>query len=318
MQGILNRRYLRVKAFQAFYAYQASDKDLAIAEKNMLKSVNEIYDLYLFMLELIVDVRQMALRNIEQNREKRLPTQEDLNPNMKFVENEVIMLIEENIEYKSLVEKKKISWAIESDNVKKLWRKIKESEDYKSYMADENRSFQQDKEFVILLFKNYMAEFEVLHSYLEDRSIYWHDDLSLVCINIVKMINHIKSKATIHSTILLPLFKDKEDDIKFVKELLRKAIIHNENLSKHIDEHTKNWEVERIARLDVLLMKMALTELLYFPTIPVKVTLNEYIELAKNYSTPNSRVFINGVLDNMSNSLRNDGKMNKSGRGLIE
>ena len=318
MQGILNRRYLRVKAFQALYAHQASNNDLVIAEKNMLKSVNDIYDLYLYMLLLIVDVKHMALRNVEQNKEKRLPTDEDLSPNLKFVENEVINLLEDNIEFKSYIEKKKISWAIESDNVKKLWRKIKSSQEYIEYMEDENRSFQQDKEFVITIFKNYIAEFEVLHAYLEDRSIYWYDDLSLVCINIVKMINHIKAKANEHSTILLPLFKDKEDDIKFVKEVFRKVIMHEDDLNVHIEEHTKNWEVERIARLDVLLMKMALTELLYFPTIPVKVTLNEYIELAKNYSTPNSRVFINGVLDNMANSLRSDGKMNKTGRGLIE
>ena len=319
MQGILNRRYLRVKAFQALYAHHSGENlDLAISEKNMMKSVGEIHDLFLYMLQLIIDVKDIAERNVEQNKEKRLPTFEDLNPNMRFINNKVITIIEQNEGVKKLIEQKKISWAIESDNVKKLWKVIKDSDEYKAYMESSDETFQCDKEFVITIFKSYIAEFEVLHSFLEDRSIYWYDDLSLVCINVVKLLNHLKAKSELSSTILLPLYKDREDDEKFVRDLLRKTVLNDEELTKQIENNTKNWEVDRIARLDILLMKMAISELMYFPSIPVKVTLNEYIELAKNYSTPNSRVFINGVLDKMVIKMKKEGTFVKTGRGLIE
>jgi len=317
MQGILNRRYLRVKVFQALYAYESSNTDLTVGEKNMLKSINDIQELYLYMLVLITDVAEMARRQIETNKEKRLPTPEDLNPNLKFVENQVIAALESNEEIQKLVGAKKISWAIESDNVKKLWRLVRDSDEYVEYMANPQRSFQEDKQFVIAIFKKYIAEYEVLHDFLEDRSMYWYDDLSLVCINIVKFLNGLKADLPPHKHILPELFKDKEDDIKFVKELYRKTIQHNEELSAMIDENTSNWELERIAVLDVMLMKMALCEVLHFRNIPLKVSLNEYIELSKNYSTPNSSNFINGVLDKLTIQLKADGKIVKTGRGLM-
>ncbi len=316
-QGILNRRYLRVKVFQALYAYESSNADLTVGEKNMLKSINDIHELYLYMLVLVTDVADMARRQVETNKEKRLPTEEDLNPNLKFVENQVIAAIENNEEIKKLVESKKISWAIESDNVKKLWRLVRDSDEYIEYMANPKRSFQEDKQFVITIFKKYIAEYEVLHDFLEDRSIYWYDDLSLVCVNIVKMLNGLKADTPEYKSILPPLFKDKEDDIQFVKDLFRKTIQHNAELGDMIDQNTSNWELERIAILDVMLMKMALCEVLYFRNIPVKVSLNEYIELSKNYSTPNSSNFINGVLDKLSIQLKNEGRIMKTGRGLM-
>lgn len=315
--GILNRRYLRVKVFQALYAYESSNADLTIGEKNMLKSINDIQDLYLYMLLLLTDMVEMARRQIETNKVKRLPTPEDLNPNLKFVENKVAEIIDSNVEIQKLIETKKISWAVESDNVKKLWRLVRDSDEYIEYMANPERSFQEDKQFLITIFKNYVAEYEVLHDFLEDRSMYWHDDLALVAVNIVKFLNTLKQDDDTNRSILPTLYKDKEDDVKFIKELFKKTITHEEELSKLIDENTSNWELERIAKLDVLLMKMALTEVLYFRNIPVKVSLNEYIELSKNYSTPNSATFVNGVLDKLIQKLKADNKILKTGRGLM-
>lgn len=316
-QGILNRRYLRVKVFQALYAYQSSNKDMIVGEKNMLKSINDIQDLYLYMLLLITDMGEMARRQIELNSQKRLPTEDDLNPNTKFVENKVLSIIDNNVQIQKLLETKKISWAIESDNVKKLWRQIRDSDVYIEYMNNPGRSFQEDKQFIISIFKTFIAEYEILHDFLEDRSIYWYDDLSLVCINIVKFINTLKDDDNPDSSILPTLFKDKEDDIQFIKELYKKTISFDPELGSLIDNNTSNWELERIAKLDVLLMKMALCEVLYFRNIPVKVSLNEYIELAKSYSTPNSGNFINGVLDKLVAQMKNDNKIAKTGRGLI-
>lgn len=315
--GILNRRYLRVKVFQALYAYESSNADLTTGEKNMLKSINDIQDLYLYMLLLLTDMVEMARRQIETNKVKRLPTPEDLNPNLKFVENKVAEIIDSNVEIQKLIETKKISWAVESDNVKKLWRLVRDSDEYIEYMANPERSFQEDKQFLITIFKNYVAEYEVLHDFLEDRSMYWHDDLALVAVNIVKFLNTLKQDDDTNRSILPTLYKDKEDDVKFIKELFKKTITHEEELSKLIDENTSNWELERIAKLDVLLMKMALTEVLYFRNIPVKVSLNEYIELSKNYSTPNSATFVNGVLDKLIQKLKADNKILKTGRGLM-
>lgn len=317
MQGILNRRYLRVKVFQAIYAYSQSNNDLIVGEKNMLKSINDIYDLYLYQLALITEVVEMARRTIDHNKSKRLATEEDLNPNTKFVDNQVIHMLENNEEFKREIEKRKINWALESDNVKKLWKKIQASDEYLNYMQSSEKSFKDDKDIISRLYRLHIAEFESLHHFLEDRSIYWMDDLSIVAQNVVKTINGLTYSENPDKNILPRLFKDPQDDTGFIRELYRKTILKNEELSQRIEQRTKNWEVDRIVRLDVILMKMALAELLYFKTIPVKVTLNEYIELAKSYSTPQSKNFVNGILDKMVNDLQKSGEIVKTGRGLI-
>lgn len=316
-KGILSRRYLRVKVLQALYAYQSSNRDLATAEKNMFKSVEDIADLYLYMLLLVCDVTEMARREIERNKEKKLPTKEDLNPNLKFVENKYLLFIENNIQFKKEVDRKKISWAIESDNVKKLWKQIKESKEYAKYMTNPQRSFAEDKNFAASIFRNYIAVFEVLHEFLEDRSIYWYNDLSVVCQQVLKNIQQSAENDNEHTHIVPPLYKDPESDIPFIKDLLAKVVLREDELSSLIDEYTANWELDRIAKLDVILMKMALCELMYFPSIPIKVTLNEYIDIAKDFSTPNSHVFINGVLDKISEKLKKENKIVKTGRGLL-
>ncbi len=318
MQGILNRRYLRVKVFQALYAYHQSNKELDVVEKNMLKSINQSFDLLLYELALILEVVEMARRNMEQNKGKQLPTDADLNPNLRFVNNKLIAILESNEQLSRAFDRRKINWAMESDNVKKLWRKIRDSKQYLAYMESSENSFEADKNVIVQLFKLHIAEYEPLHHYLEDQSIYWLDDLRIICANVVKLIEEIPANSTPVAEILPSLYKDEADDIRFVKDLLRKSVLKDEDYAKYIEDKTVNWEVDRIVKLDVILMKMALVELLDMPSIPVKVTLNEYIELAKNYSTPNSKNFINGILDKLVAEFKSNGKLVKTGRGLIE
>ncbi|MGD1844857.1 MAG: transcription antitermination factor NusB [Salibacteraceae bacterium] len=316
---MLNRRYLRVKAFQALYAFfQAEGGDVLKSEKEMLKSIEKIYDLYLLMLLLITEVADSARDQIETARQKRLPTHEDLNPNLRFVNNIALNILEENNAFQKLVSNKKLTWFTENDQVRKLYREIRESQEYQEYMNSNNPGFDADRKFIITIFREYMAEFEVFQQLLEDRSIYWYDDLTLVVHNVVKTFQQLKPSAGAGSNILMPLYKDREDDLQFVKELFRKTIFNENDYQEMISSKTKNWEVDRIAVLDVILMKMALCEFEHFNSIPVKVSLNEYIELAKSYSTPKSKVFINGILDKLLIDWRKSGRIKKTGRGLIE
>jgi N utilization substance protein B len=317
-EGMINRRYLRVKGLQAIYAFESDNADMTVGEKNMLTSINKIYDLYLYVLELTNEVAEKARRNIEQNKEKRLATDEDLNPNLKFVNNAIVQLLDNNTIFRAEVEKKKINWSLESDNIKKLWRQIRDSEEYAQYMQNPEQSFEEDQEFMVKIFKRYIASFEVIHDFFEDKSIYWSDDLALIILSVIKTFKNMTPEMGEQSNFLLPLFKDRDDDLKFVRELYKRTIVNKESLSERISQNTTNWELERIAKLDVVLMRMALCELLYFPGIPVKVTFNEYIELAKDYSTPKSKVFINGVLDKLVAKLKKSGEISKTGRGLIE
>lgn len=316
---MLNRRYIRVKVFQALYSYyQSDDKDLDRIEKDMIKSIEKIYDLYLYIILLLIEVKTVAERVIDQRKEKRLPTKEDLNPNMKFVNNLVIKQFEENEMFKKLCSNRKVAWHPDEDLIKKLYKKIYESSDYEEYMRTDVNSLEEDKEFTSKLISKFINEDEDLEYHIEEKSIYWLDDLSMVNVNIVKTIKDLKAGNGTGNDILVPLYKDREDDMDFIKKLFRKTISENSELEGYIKDTIKNWELDRIALLDMILMKMALAEMINFSSIPVKVSMNEYIELSKYYSTPKSKIFINGVLDKLSASLRGKGVIVKKGRGLVE
>jgi len=316
---MLNRRYLRVKVMQALYAYFKDPKlDLPLAEKNMLKSINGIYDLYILMLSLLLEVRDAAEAAMDLAKEKRLPTAEDLNPNRRFVDHRLLMALENNGFLKKQIDNTKATWGNEAELVRKTLRLVKETPEFEEFMAQEENSFEADKKFLTAVYKKYIGNFELIHHLLEETNIHWYDDIVLVNISVVKTLNNMRPNATESERMLLSLYKDKEDDLQFVKGLFRKTVVDNGKYEEMIGEKTKNWEVDRIATMDVLLMKMALCELEHFSSIPVKVTLNEYIELSKNYSTPKSKVFINGVLDKIVSELKASKQLKKTGRGLIE
>ena len=321
---MLNRRYLRVKVMQALYAFFATGSndpdDINRGEKELMRSIDKIYNLYLYMLLLLCEVSEAAQAALDLRKEKRLPTEEDLNPNVRFAQNGVVREILANRNFRKQIDMRKISWAQEKerDLVKQVLRLVQESDEYTEFMKKRSGSFEDDKKFWQKIHRSYIADFDLLHAHLEEESVYWYDDIVLVNITVGKTLQYLRKGSPDDPRMLIRLFKDKEEDVEFVKQLFRKTIDNNTRYQEIISAKTRNWEVDRIAVMDVMLMKMALCELEKFASIPVKVSLNEYIELSKNYSTPKSKVFINGVLDKLVGDMRADGMIKKSGRGLME
>ena len=314
---MLNRRHLRIKVLQALYAYyQSEGEDYNKVEKELLSSIERIYDLYLYLLQTFAELKHIAERRIEENKKKIRPTEEDMHPNRKFVDNAIITILENHKDLKELSTQHKVNWI--GDESQEMFRKmyfhIRESEVFDLFMNNEESGFEEDRAFMLELFKTEIANFPLLYNFFEEKSIYWMDDIDLACSMVVKTIKQFEENG---ENEILPLHKDKADELYFVKELMRKTVEKDEENEKIIDELTNNWELDRIAKMDVILMKMAITELQVFNEIPTKVTLNEYIEISKFYSTPKSNGFINGVLDKGIDRLTKEGKINKVGRGLI-
>lgn len=317
---MLNRRQLRIKVLQVLYAhYQSGNDDLYKTKKHLLKSIDQMYDLYLYLLLTFPELKMRAEKRIEENKKKILPTEEDLNPNPKFIENRIIKVIENQPTLRSEAENRKVNWR--GDEKQELFRKmfhaIRESETFFEFMNNEENSFEDDKEFMIQLFKNEIANFPGLYDFFEEKSVDWLDDIDLMCSMVIKTIKKFKEGEDVENQIL-PLYKPDDDEKEFIEQLLFASVKNEKEHLALIDELTQNWELERIAKIDVLLMQMAIAELQEFKTIPEKVTLNEYIEISKFYSTPKSGVFINGVLDKAIARLKKEGKIKKVGRGLIK
>lgn len=312
---MLTRRHIRVKVMQSLYAYsQSENDDMKTEEKFLRKSMDEMNDLYLLLLDLFVEIKNYSEDLLEKSRQKHLATEEDIDPNQKFINNSVIGLLEQNESLQNALEARKLNyWKSDDEYVGILWQEIRESDRYKNYMSTRENDFKEDKEFVIGIFRDVIAPNDKLYDYLEDRKITWIDDLPLVNTAIVKMLQKFQPEK---QTALTRLFKSTEDK-DYAIELFRKTLLNDESLAAEMEGKTPNWDKERIADLDSILIKMAICEFLKFPSIPVKVTINEYLEIAKEYSTPKSSVFINGILDKLSKEYKEEGKLNKMGRGLM-
>jgi N utilization substance protein B len=316
---LVNRRYLRIKVFQAVYAYHRTpNADLVKIEREMFESINRLYDLYLYLVQLVMHVGKAAEEIAEQNRNKKLPTKEDLHPNLRFVQNRVFTSLKGNSALQKLMELSKINWDEEHDDIRRIFKQFREDEQFNLYMSREENDWSIDKNLVVHLFKEYLGVNEIIHNALEEKDIYWQDDMPIAALTVVKTIQGLPEAESSGLNILADLYKEKEEDQVFTKELLRKSIQFGEEYGEMISSKAENWETERIALLDLIMMQMALTELEHFSTIPIKVTLNEYIELAKAYSTPKSKVFINGVLDKLVIDMKANKRINKRGRGLVE
>lgn len=314
---MLNRRLLRIKVMQSLYAYFQSDNaDQFAIEKNLLLSINRVYELYLHYLVLPIELADAAEVQMQEARNKALPTEEDLNPNRRFVDSYVIQALRDNPILKRQIEDRKISWSADQDEIKKLWRKVKQSDLYRQFLEGEDHPAAHRK-FIDKVFDDYVVDNDIIYSIFQERSIYWdYDDNDFAVQMALRYFGKIKDVDRYKP--LPSIYKDEDEDKSFVKNLFKRVIKYNEDNSKYIDKKTKNWEVERIALMDVLLMKMAITEFLYFPSIPVKVSLNEYIEISKLFSTPKSKVFINGVLDKLLAEFNREGILKKTGRGLMQ
>lgn len=299
---------------QALYSFFQHEKaDMAHFEKELFKSLDKIHELYLSILALLMDLHHVSMVMVDESKNKRLPNAADLNPSLRFVNNSLLMSLSKNQDLKSQLEKRKISWQNDFDVVRRLFNEIKAGELYINYQASEESSVEADRDFIVAMITNYLSENEVLVSLFEEKNIHWADDTFVAYNSVIRNIEGFEGEF-----IMQPLLKDEKDDLEFMSTLFKKTIIYKDQFQELIDKHTKNWDIERIANMDMLLMEMALTEILYLPNVPVKASLNEYIDISKEYSTPNSKVFVNGVLDKIIAELKQDNRINKSGRGLKE
>lgn len=314
---MISRHLLRIKAIMILYAYfKSDDKSQKKFESDLFFSINKTYDLYILLLLLVVDIKNYAEDKINLARQKRIPTPSDLNPNTKFIDNKIINLLEKNKSINSYILNNKISWTENPELVKQLYNNIIQSSIYETYMSDEQTGYKNDKQFIINIFANIIVNSEFISQIIEEKSIYWNDDIELVVSMIIKTISGFKESDDEYKS-LMSLFRN-EDDKDFVKNLFRKTILNHETNKTIIGEFTKNWDFERIAFMDKLIMETAITEIVEFPSIPIKVSLNEYIEISKFYSTEKSNIFINGVLDKIINKLQEENKVVKTGRGLMQ
>lgn len=315
--GMLNRRHLRIKILQMLYAYiQSESEGLEKGEKELLKSIDKMYDMYLLYMLTFENLSRIAENRLEDAKRKLRPTEDDLNPNLHFVENKLFKLLEGNIQLHKSAKDRKVSWGsdLEQDLLKKLFLEIKDSSDYEEYMKEREADFNTDRQYAVRVFKKTICNFELIHNYLDEKSVYWQDDIDHVASMVIKTIKLFTDKSDEFQPIL-ELYKDDEKD--FTRELFRKTLNNYAEDAKVLDEYVKNWEADRLAKMDLLILHLALNEALYFEQIPLKVTLNEYIEIAKFYSTPKSNGFINGVLDKLFTDLKEQGKIKKIGRGLL-
>lgn len=302
---MLGRRQLREKAMQALYAWKSSgsDSDQRAIEKNMLRGVDQIYDLYVYLLNLLNFQKTIAENKIELGRNKNLTTEKDLNPNLKFVNNEIFRILDENEELNAYTSKnKQLTWENLDTYPNLIYKEIISSEEYINYMNSPKQSFEEDKTFMMDIFENYIAPNESLHEWLEEQNIHWADDLYIANSMVLMTLKSFTSKSS-GKIKLFKVYKDEEDK-EFVVDLLRKTIRYDDETRKNIEEKAKNWELDRIAMLDLILLQMALTEFKYFHNIPPKATLNEYIELSKIYSTEKSKIFVNGILDRSMKDMK--------------
>lgn len=313
---MISRRLLRIKTLQILFAFFRGEGDsLSKAQSELTHSNRKAYDLYHYLFLLLLELRDYAEKRIEIARQKHMPTHEDLHPNTRFIDNSILSIISDNEHLRSYLSTHKLSWVNYPELVKKLYQKVTASDYYTQYMEATTSSFIDDKQLIVNILSKELNNFEDFMQCLEEQSIYWVDDVDFMIGMVVKTLKKFKENQD-PSAPLLPMFKNADDE-DFANKLLRKVILnHSENI-KVIDKFTRNWDVERIASMDILIMEMAICEILEFPSVPVKVSFNEYIEISKYYSTDQSSTFINGVLDKIIESFRADNHINKQGRGLL-
>lgn len=309
---MLSRHFLRVKVLQSLYAYIVTENSsLDIAEKELDKSISETYDLEVYLFSSLLEMRDIAENQIEDAKGKFFPTEEEKNPNMRFVNNELLHQLSENTELTKAIEKLKINWSDQRDLLKRILNKFKASNSYKDYMSKEEITYDDDKKAVIQLLKNYLLKNESFLDYLAELKLYWESDFQYVGLSFLKFLKEFKQSDSASKSITKSFGFDEKEIRDFALDLFRKCISHYDEFDSMFDKHIENWDKERIAFMDTLIIKMGLVELVYCPEIPVRVTLNEYIEMAKEFSTERSNLFVNGLLDRFLIDLRAAGKIRK-------
>ena len=308
---MINRVLIRLKIIQLIYAfYQNGNKNIDAAEKELLFSLSKAYDLYNYLLALMVAIKDYAQRRIEVGKNKRIQTEEDKNPNTRFVDNMFIAQLETNKQLNEFITNQKRNW-IDDDEafVKEIYDQIIESNLYKLYMVEENPTYETDREFWRKLYKTFIYNNDSLDQLLEEQRLYWNDDKEIVDTFVMKTIKRFDLKNGTDQE-LLPEYKD-EEDLEFARRLFRSSIMNADEYRHLINESIKNWDIKRVAFMDMMIMQCAIAELMNFPNIPINVTMNEYLEIAKFYSTPKSTGFINGTLDAIIKRLQKQSMLAK-------
>ncbi len=314
--GLLHRRHLRLKTLHALYAHYQNDNGEVTGLKNLQTGIAKVHELYVLMLDLVAELHTFAQQRAEENRKDKKGLAATQLPEEVFAENRILTALANSEELQAKVKAFKIDWLKnDPDIIDGIFRTFSRSEEYKNYIKDTEKSLSKDKKIIQKIFRKYIVNSEALQKHLEEQSIFWSDDLDLVAVNVLKTLDAIEENGALE---LMSLYKDFDEDAAFVKNLFSRTLSGYDDNEALIEQLAKNWDAERIALMDRLIMTMAITEMTQFPDIPVKVSLNEYIDLAKEYSTNKSKNFVNGILDKAIQTLREQEKINKTGRGLME
>jgi N utilization substance protein B len=320
---MLGRRHFRVKVLQSLYAFfQGGEPRIQVAEKNLVRSVEMVYELFCLEFSFLFEVIHFYESRMEDAKNKFYPTDEELNPSTKLLQNRLLKILAENKHLEKEIRHFSISWTQEQEIVRKTVMKMKSSKDLLAYLNSGKDSFEEDRNTLIKLFRKHVANNADLYSFCEERNIHWHDDFDVASGFAIKALMIIPEDFPVTGQLYQLFSKDNEEEAaeseEFLVQLFNLTILNSMEFEKLIEVRTKNWEIDRIALTDIIILKMALAELLFFPQIPVKVTLNEYIEISKHFSTQKSKQFINGILDKLVTDLREQDRIKKTGRGLIQ
>lgn len=315
---MISRRYLRIKTMQALYAHSMKPyEDVLSAQNTLVKTVKNSYVLFLWLFSILPEVTFYRKNKLEDLRNKHNPTPEDLNPNNKFVDNQVIAQIEDNVFLQPMFKANHIDWSNDGDFIPRLFHIIEETDFYKAYMENPSRSYEEDKKLVLDIIEQILGEDDHIRWFFSEKDTNWLDDYDEALMMFYKNVSKFKLKDGNENKIQ-PLYKDAKEDEQFLRDLFKKTIQHEDEYEELIEAKLQNWELERVIGMDILLMKMAICEFLEFPTIPIKVTMNEYIDMAKLYSSDKSQKFINGILDRLIVDFKAEGKIVKTGIGLYQ
>ncbi|GAB6009895.1 transcription antitermination factor NusB [Dysgonomonas reticulitermitis] len=307
---MINRVLIRIRVVQVLFACSQNESiDLKKAETELLFSLQKSYDLYFYFLSLMIELTDAYAQKVDARKSKLLPSEEDINPNTKLLENKFISQLRQNVTLDKYMKDRPFRWFEYEAFIRGLLEEILNSDAYKVYVENTSDNYESDRELWRKVFKQIISNREELYSILEDESLYWNDDIEIVESFVLKTIKRFEESKGPNQE-LLPMFKD-ETDREFAVKLLKESLLNEKEYQTLIDKYTNNWESERIAQMDMVIMQIALAEIMSFPSIPISVTLNEYIDVAKSYSTAKSASFINGILDAIVKELKEEKKVIK-------
>ncbi|MBL0073675.1 MAG: transcription antitermination factor NusB [Bacteroidetes bacterium] len=313
---MLSRRHLRIRVMQALYTwYQSEDKNIGTSVNEIFRGTERTYDLYLSLLQILPELAEEERKYYADLQPRFIPKDEPVLSSL--ANNHFVIWLSTFSDFNDALKKRKISWQKDAELVTKVFFQLRNSPEYKKYVSVATHSIEQDVEFCTWVYKHVVVASEALQNVMEEQNIWWAEALDLINSMVLKTIKVAHPDKKGHFE-LLSLFRDEEDDMEFMEKLFRQTIENDAYFETLIGEKTQNWDLERIALIDIILLKMALSEILHFPGIPVKVSINEYIDISKDYSTPKSKIFINGVIDNIVADLKTKGSIAKTGRGLLE